>query len=214
LDALDPVMLDFLMATSITERIHGDLAGALAGVVNGQALLEQAESRDLFLRRLDDEREWFCYHHLFAQFLLRRLERDQPERIVGLHAAASRWFGERKLMREAIDHAIAAGDDERAVELMELHGVDLTERGKTSTLVALVSKLPPEVLARSPRLQLMAAWSNMLLQRRSAAFAALEGFESAASTDAPSAIDDMRVEADVIRAVMACGADRSEGVDE
>ena len=104
------------MATSITERISGDLACALADVGHGQALLEQAESHDLFLRRLDEEREWFCYHHLFAEFLLRRLERDQPERIVRLHATASRWFAEHHLMREAVDHAIAAGEDERAVE--------------------------------------------------------------------------------------------------
>ena len=130
LDSLEPEMLDFLMATSITERVSGDLASALADVGHGQALLEQAESHDLFLRRLDDEREWFCYHHLFAEFLLRRLERDQPERIVRLHATASRWFAEHDLMREAVDHAIAAGEDERAVELMELHGIELTQRAQ------------------------------------------------------------------------------------
>jgi serine/threonine-protein kinase PknK len=216
LDSLEPEMLDFLMVTSITERISGDLACALAGVGHGQALLEQAESQDLFLRRLDDEREWFCYHHLFAEFLLRRLERDRPERIVGLHGTASRWFAEHNLMREAVDHAIAAGEDERAVELMELHGVDLTQRGKTSTLLALVSKLPSDFLARSPRLQLMAAWANMLLQRPAAAFAALDAFESAAERRALSApeLHDMQVEANVIRAVMECAADHTERVDE
>ena len=104
LDSLEAEMLDFLMATSITERVSGDLASALADVGHGQALLEQAESHDLFLRRLDDEREWFCYHQLFAEFLLRRLERDHPERIVRLHRTASRWFAARNLMREAVDH--------------------------------------------------------------------------------------------------------------
>ena len=106
-------MLDFLMATSLTERISGDLACALAGVGHGQALLEQAEEGDLFLRRLDEEREWFRYHHLFAEFLQRRLARDQPERIAQLHATASRWFAEHNLLREAVDHAMAAGDEER-----------------------------------------------------------------------------------------------------
>ena len=215
-DSLEPGMLDFLMATCITERISGDLGCALARVGNGQALLEQAEGQDLFLRRLDDDREWFCYHHLFAEFLLRRLERDQPERVVPLHSTASRWFAAHNLMREAVDHAIAAGEDERAVELMELHGIDLTQRGKTSTLLALVSKLPPDVLGRSPRLQLMAAWANMLLQRPTAAFAALDMFESTAERHTLSAAEfhDMRVEADVIRAVMECGADHTAGVDE
>ncbi|HET7665342.1 MAG TPA: BTAD domain-containing putative transcriptional regulator [Mycobacterium sp.] len=216
LDSLAPETLDFLMATSITERVSGDLACSLAGVGHGQALLEQAESQHLFLRRLDDDREWFCYHHLFAEFLLRRLERDQPERIVPLHGTASRWFAEHNLIREAVDHAIAAGEDERAVELMELHGIDLTQRGRTSTLLALVSKLPSDLLARSPRLQLMAAWANMLLQRPAAAFAALDAFEPAAERRGLSAPErhNMRVEADVIRAVMQCGADRTEGVNE
>lgn len=216
LDSLEPEMLDFLMATCVTERISGDLACVLADVRHGQALLEQAESQDLFLRRLDDEREWFCYHQLFAEFLLRRLERDQPERIVRLHRTASRWFAEHNLMREAVDHAIAAGEDERAVELMELHGIELAQRAKTSTLLALVPKLPSDVVARSPRLQLMAAWANMQLQRPAAALAALDAFESASERRALSApeLNDMRVEADVIRAVMKCGTDHTEGVNE
>jgi hypothetical protein len=60
LNMLDTEMVDFLMATSLTERINGDLACTLAGIGNGQALLEDAEERDLFLRRLDEEREWFA----------------------------------------------------------------------------------------------------------------------------------------------------------
>jgi ATP/maltotriose-dependent transcriptional regulator MalT len=93
-DSLEPHMLDFLMATSLTERISGDLASALAGVGNGQVLLEEAEHRDLFPRRLDEDGEWFRYHQLFAEFLQRRLERDHPERITRLHAIASRWVAE------------------------------------------------------------------------------------------------------------------------
>jgi serine/threonine-protein kinase PknK len=216
LDSLEPEMLDFLMATSVLDRISGDLASALAGVGHGQALLEQAESRDLFLRRLDEEREWFCYHQLFAEFLQRRLERDQPERIARLHATASRWFAEHDVLREAVDHAIAAGEEERAVELMELHGIELTQHAQTSTLLALVSRLPSDFVARSPRLQLTAAWANMLLQRPAAACVALDALESAAEKRALSApeLRDMRVEADVIRAVMECFADHTAGVDE
>ena len=216
LDSLEPEMLDFLMATSLTERISGDLASALAGVGHGQVLLEQAESRDLFLRRLDEEREWFCYHQLFAEFLLRRLERDQPERIPRLHATASRWFADHNLLREAVDHAIAAGQQERAVELMELHGIDLTQHAQTSTLLALVSKLPSDFVARSPRLQLTTAWAHMLLQRPTAARAALDAFDLAAEQRSLSApeLRHMRIEADVIRAVMGCFADHIAGVDE
>src|SRR4029077_4486260 len=97
----------------LTERISGDLASALAGVDHGQALLEQAEDRDLFLRRLDEDREGVRYHHMFAEFLQRRLARDQPERITRLHAVASRWFAEHQLLREAVDHGMAAAEEAR-----------------------------------------------------------------------------------------------------
>ena len=216
LDMLEPAMLDFLMATSLTERISGDLACALAGVGDGQALLEQAEERDLFLRGLDEDREWFRYHHLFAEFLQRRLARDQPERITQLHATASRWFAEHNLLREAVDHAMAAGDEERAIELAELHGVELIQHSQMGTLLALVSKLPPHIVALSPRLQLTTVWANVLLQRPAAALAAFVAFESAAEKRALSASElrAMRTEADVIRAVVECHADRTAGVDE
>jgi serine/threonine-protein kinase PknK len=216
LDMLEPQMLDFLMATSLTERISGDLARALAGVRNGQALLEQAEDRDLFLRRLDEDREWFRYHQLFAEFLQRRLARDQPDRITRLHAIASSWFAEHDMLREAVDHATAAGDAERAIELVELHGVELVQNSQMSTLLALISKLPPRIVALSPRLQLLVAWATMLLQRQSAARAALDAFESAAERRAlpASELRNMRIEANVIRASLDCHADRIAGVDE
>ena len=76
LSTLDPALLDFMLATSIPERICAELASTLSERDHCQALLEEIELRDLFLRALDDERRWFRYHHLFADFLRRRLERD------------------------------------------------------------------------------------------------------------------------------------------
>ena len=67
LDTLEPSMLDFLLATSITERICGELASVLSGVPDGQTMLEQVEERDLFLRRIDEQ--WFRYYQLFREYL-------------------------------------------------------------------------------------------------------------------------------------------------
>ncbi len=214
LNMLDAEMLDFLMATSVTERITGDLACALAGVGNGQALLEEVEERDLFLRRLDEEREWFRYHHLFAQFLQRRLARDQPARTTGLHATASRWFERHHMLREAIDHALAAGEEQRATGLAEQLGVDLMERWQMSTVLAVVAKLPPHIVAASPRLQLTIVWANVLLQRPPFARMAMEQFEVAMEKRSlsPAERRALRIEADVIRGVVECHADRTEGV--
>ena len=215
LDSLEQEMLDFLMATSLTERISGDLASALAVVGNGQALLERAEDRNLFLRRLDEDRDWFRYHHLFAEFLQRRLERKEPERIAQLHAIASRWFAEHKLLREAVNHAVAAGEDQRTIELIELHGNELLEHSQMSTFQALLSSLPPHIADLSPRLQLTVAWANSQLEP-AAAYAALDAFETAAAkrTPSPSELRDMRIEADVVRAVVDSWVDRTAGVEE
>jgi serine/threonine-protein kinase PknK len=216
LDGLEPQMLDFLMATSVPARINGDLASTLAGVGQGQALLEAAEDRDLFLHRLDEEREWFRYHQLFAEFLQRRLARQDPGRVAQLHAVASRWFAEHNLLREAVDHVMAAGDEERAVEVMELYGIELTQQSQLGTLRALISKLPPHLVARSPRLQLTIAWANTLLLQPGAARAALQAAESATENRGLSAseLQDMRIETDVFRSVVECWSDRIAGVDD
>ena len=92
LDQLPPDVLDFLLTTSICDRICGDLAAAVSGQRKGQAMLEALERRDLFLRPLDDEREWFRYHHLFAGYLRRRLERDPCMARRGAHFGfSSAW---------------------------------------------------------------------------------------------------------------------------
>src|SRR5215207_4778856 len=123
LDTLDPSMLDFLLATSISERICGELASLLAGVPDGQAMLDQVEERDLFLRRADEQ--WFRYYPLFREFLRHRLGREAPARVAELHRTASAWFAESRMVSEAVDHALAAGDEQRAVEIVENDGIHL-----------------------------------------------------------------------------------------
>lgn len=109
LDILDPQLVDFMMATSVTERICGELASVLAGVDGGHAMLAEVERRGLFLRHIDHDPQWFRYHQMFAGFLRRRLDRDNPGRLNELHRAASAWFAERGYVSEAVDHALAAG---------------------------------------------------------------------------------------------------------
>ena len=214
LDTLEPSMLDFLLATSITERICGDLASALSGVPDGQAMLEQVEERDLFLRRIDEQ--WFRYHQLFSDFLRHRLGRDDPERVVRLHRVASTWFAEHQLVSEAVDHALAAGDDERAVKLVENDGIDLVANSQMATLIGLVGKLPPAVVKSDPRLQLALAWANIVLHRIPAAEQALELMESGLTKSGLSddEIADLRAEGGVVRGVADLRSDRLAGIDE
>jgi serine/threonine-protein kinase PknK len=214
LDTLEPSMLDFLLATSITERICGDLASALSGVPDGQAMLEQVEERDLFLRRIDEQ--WFRYHQLFLDFLRHRLGRDEPERVVRLHRAASTWFADNHLVSEAVDHALAAGDDQRAVQLVENDGIRLVANSQMATLIGLVGKLPAAVVQSDPRLQLALAWANIVLHRIPAAEQALALMESGLTTSGLSddEIADLRAEGGVVRGVADLRSDRLAGIDE
>ncbi|HUH68498.1 MAG TPA: protein kinase, partial [Mycobacterium sp.] len=216
LDTLEPDVREFLLMTSITERTCGPLASVLAGVANGQAMLEEVEQRGLFLRRIDDDPNSFRYHHMFAEFLRRRLERDRPDRVEQLHHAASEWFFENGYLNEAVDHALSGGDPARAVDFVELDGINLLEQSKMTTLLGIVAKLPPRQLVSRARLQLVIAWAHILLQRPALADGALNRFQAALGcadlSDATRA--DLRAEADVVRAVAEVFADRIERVDD
>jgi len=107
---VDSELFDALLETSVPERICGDLAGTLTGRRDGQALLEDIEHRNLFLRRIDENGEWFRYHRLFAQFLRHRLERDHPEQSDELHRTAAAWFTEHGIPSAAADHAPPPGN--------------------------------------------------------------------------------------------------------
>jgi ATP/maltotriose-dependent transcriptional regulator MalT len=214
LDTLEPSTLDFLMTTSITDQICGDLATALSGMPRGLELLEEVEERDLFLNRIDEQ--WFAYHHLFADFLRHRLQRDQPDRVAELHRIASQWFAEHRFVSDAVDHALAAGDDQRAVEIIENDGLYMFAHSQMSTLIGWVDKLPAAIVQTHPRLQLALAWANILLHRAEATRDALTLVESTVdeaglSTDE---IADVRAEADVVRALVALRSDHLEGIDE
>jgi serine/threonine-protein kinase PknK len=216
LDTLEPDLREFLMVTSISERTCGGLASVLAGVSNGQARLEEVEQRGLFLQPIDDDPNWFRFHQMFAEFLRRRLERDGPDRVERLHRTASTWFAENGYLNEAVDHALAAGNPARAVDLVEQDETNLLEQSKMTTLLGIVKKLPAPLVVSRARLQLIIAWANILLQRSVPAAGALNRFEAALGragfSDATQA--DLRAEADVLRAVGEIFADRVERVDD
>ncbi|WP_425464586.1 protein kinase domain-containing protein [Nocardia yunnanensis] len=213
LEALEPGVLDFLVATSITERTCGELAAALTGVPDGQALLEHIEQQDLFLRRVDGG-DWFHYHQLFQDFLRQRLEHGPPERIDALHRAAAEWFAEHRHVSEAVDHALLAGDEQRAVDIVERDGMSLLEHGQMASLIGLVNKLPPAVIDTHPRLQLDLAWANILLHRAGPAERALRLAETTLADTEPRLRERLRAEAGVVHAVVTVRADVLTGVED
>src|SRR5829696_5920614 len=109
----------FLLETSVADHLSGALCDALTSGSDGQEMLERLEKENLFVVALDEERRWYRYHHLFADFLRTRLERESPERISDLHLQAASWYEQNGWASEAVGHALAAEDYERAAELVE-----------------------------------------------------------------------------------------------
>ena len=109
----------FLLQTSILERLSGPLCDAVTGQKDGRGILETLERGNLFIVPLDDQRQWYRYHHLFTEVLLAHALEEQPGQIPLLHKRASAWYEQNNLPAEAIRHALAARDFERAAGLIE-----------------------------------------------------------------------------------------------
>ncbi|MCX7070018.1 MAG: LuxR C-terminal-related transcriptional regulator [Gammaproteobacteria bacterium] len=160
-----PDLQAFLMATALLRRFNAALANALLGRDDGAAMIEEIERRNLLAFSLDAERRWFRYHHLFSDFLRRRLHDQHPADVAGYHQRASDWLAEHHFMTDAIEHAFSAGNIERSGYLLDIACDELFAAGQTMTLMAMSARLPRPLLDRLPRLQLERAWQNVLLWR-------------------------------------------------
>ena len=208
LNSLEPDLLDFLLSTCITKQICSGLATALTNNKDSQSRLEDIEKRNLFLRRTDAEGSWFQYHDLFAEYLLRRLERDAKDRIPGLHRKAAQWFTDHQMLSQAVDHLILAGDARQAVDAVEQAAQDLHEQNQMHMLIGLAAKLPAEYADARPRLQADLAWANVALSRLAPVTDALRLADAAIDSVPTEQAGDLRAEIDLVRAVVAAFQDR------
>jgi LuxR family maltose regulon positive regulatory protein len=176
---------DFLLQTSILDRLSGPLCDTVTERKDSQANLEALEAANLFIVPLDSERRWYRYHHLFADLLRRRLRQAQPRRIPELHHRASEWYEYHELIEEAIQHALAAEDFERAARLIEELSDVLWERGEPTTILGWLEALPDEQVSSRPRLCSFSAWALYMNGQNQAAERWLQAAERAldAATD-------------------------------
>ncbi len=156
---------DFLLHTSVLERMSAPLCDVLTGRVDGQVMLERLERENLFVVALDDERRWYRYHHLFADFLRGHLRHENPECASELHLRASGWHEENGHIAEAIGHALSAPDHERAARLIEAEIKHAWNRGEGPTVLRWLEALPIEAKRRRPRLLLQHAQALVLTGR-------------------------------------------------
>jgi ATP/maltotriose-dependent transcriptional regulator MalT len=142
----------FLLQTSFLDRICGPLCDAVTGQMDGKEMLKSLERDNLFVIPLDDQRQWYRYHHLFADVLQEHLMGTQPERVSILHRRASEWYEKNGLPPDAIRHALAAGDFERAATLVELAVPEMrrNRQGAVVTELGWLKTLPNELVHFRP----------------------------------------------------------------
>lgn len=151
----------FLLDTSVLDQLTGGLCDALTGRSDGQRMLETLERENLFVVPLDDHRQWYRYHHLFADALRARLTAHDPHRAGDLHRAAARWYAGAGMLADAIPHAIAAGDPAQAAELVELALPQLRKRREDRTLRDWLKAMPDDAVRQRPLLATLYAWTRL-----------------------------------------------------
>lgn len=166
-----PEIQDFLLKTSILERMNAGLCEELTGGQaslpgsltqtnpgGAQAVLEYLDRANLFINPLDNRRTWYRYHHLFADLLQVQLRQKEPAAIKELHRHAAGWFEAHGFPEEAFQHAIQAGDLEKAAGLLDKQLPELVQHGETATLQAWLDMFPRAMVLSRPELCLASAW--------------------------------------------------------
>jgi len=198
----------FLLQTAILDRLCGLLCDAVMGIAPaagrgpGQGALEQLEQANLFIVPLDQERHWYRYHHLFAEFLRSHLAQTQPDAVPTFHRRAAAWFAEHGLTSDAVGHALAPGDLEIAAELVEQAAKEMFAHSELITLRGWLEALPIDAMAQ-PRLAMAQAWVTIATAPQQAVAALLGSIEQSLQARPRDDVRGAPAEVAVLRAVGA-----------
>lgn len=149
----------FLLWTSVLDRLCGSLCDAVTGQKDSKSRLADLERSNLFIIPLDDLRQWYRYHHLFADVLKARLMEEQPDQVSGLHQRASAWYEQNGLQPDAIRHALAGEDFDRAADLIERVWLVMDISYQSATWLGWVKALPDDLIRLRPVVSFGYAWA-------------------------------------------------------
>ncbi len=168
-------MREFLLKTSILERLSGSLCDAVTGQGGSSEILEKLEQANMFIIPLDSSRTWYRYHHLFSE-LLRHQQKllGQSSEIDALHQRASLWFEEAGFPVEAIEHALAAKDWVKAAQLIGQVSEGMIKQGQVMTTLGWLERLPEQLVYSNYDVCMTYIWVLLLIGRYGQAESALE----------------------------------------
>ena len=179
LDTLDEKRRQFLLETSVLDAMCGPLCDAATEGHGSAEGLVELERANLFLIPLDDCREWYRYHELFADVLRNRLLQSDPELARAVHRRASEWLGREGHRYEAVHHAVAADELESAITLVLDDWRPSFAEDDAAAILRQLEELPWASVEQDARLAVVRAWALSVLNRREESLAALESAESA-----------------------------------
>ncbi len=174
-----PHVQDFLLKTSILPRLNAGLCDALLDRHDSRSVLLDLERANLFVVPLDNRREWFRYHRLFADLLQQRLsEAIEPMALIDLHRRAGEWFEGKELMNEAIEQALIARDYDTAARRLRPHVQWLFFHSELQTLADYVAAFPADYLAQHLPLLAMRSWALLASGQSAKALRCIETIEN------------------------------------
>lgn len=164
LERQPPEVEEFLLQTSILPRFTAELCNAVTSGTHGREMLTRLEASNLFLTALDNHRQWFRYHHLFAELLRYRLAQEKDEIAIQLlHQRAAGWYARCDLLDEALNHWLAAKEYDHAADLVESNILNLMRQGQVRKLQAWFNLLPDAIIRARPFLCTYHAWVLLLM---------------------------------------------------
>jgi len=184
-----PPIVTFLLHTAVLDRLSVPLCSAVLGAANldeTQSRLDEIERRNVFLIPLDENRHWYRYHHLFADLLRSRLRQTEPALFTELHRRASRWYEEQGLPHDAIQHALAAPDFDRAARLVGTHAMRSLALGEVHAVLQWCQRLPVALVQSEPRLGIAYAHALVFTSHQGRAEAQLQDVEQRLPPDSSS----------------------------
>ncbi len=168
---------DFMLRTSILSEMTGQLCDALTGQIDGKRMLERLASHNAFVTQLDEKGIWYGYHHIYSEFLKKRLEQINPSLLYSLHDQAGEWYERNGYLPEAVTHFLQNENFDRASEIIERLGRDMLSSGEFSTLLDWLGSIPRAIIQIRPILCLTYAWALLLTDNTAEASSWIDAVE-------------------------------------
>ena len=165
LSQLPETLQEFLIKSSVLNKLNAELCEILTGRSDSQQILEQMESANLFLMPVGETREWYRYHQLFREFLLFELQKSDVIDSADLYRRASLWFEQNDMPEDAVNYALKAKDNERAIRLVETFAEQMIRHGQIRQVISWINGISPELTRNRVRLSMIQIWALFHLGR-------------------------------------------------